>query len=475
MSLPQSLDAWPGGLAWVNTDEPPLPASLRGRLVLLWFWTCDSVNCRNLIADLRRIEHVHHDGVVVIGVHCPKYARQCDAPYVLQAVNRLGLRHPVASDPGFALWRHCAIEAWPSVALFDTAGRLDAVYAGEGRAAEIEARIGRLLDDALAHDARIYESAPQVARPEPDAVLAFPGRVHVDGTKLYIADSGHRRIVECTHDGRILRTFGSGNRGHADGSAAIACFDDPQGMARSGSALYVADAGNHCVRRIDLVSGEVDTVLGTARAGRARPSAAAARSVPVNTPLDLAVAGDELVVAVAGQHQLWRFDPAQGRVSVLSGSGNLGLADGAADAAAFAQPSGVAVLGGEIVVADAATSALRVVAAATGRVETLVGQGLYEYGDASGAREATRLCNPLGVAVDTRGLICVADSLNDAIKIVSRRNGESRRLRMSHALCEPGGLACAQDTLWIANTGRHEIVRLDLVTGALRRVPVGER
>lgn len=465
---------WPAGLDWVNTDAPPQPASLRGRLVLLWFWTYDSINCRNLVADLRRIEQAHHDGVVVIGVHCPKYARQCDASYVLQAVNRWGLRHPVASDAQFLLWRHCGIGAWPSLALFDTDGRLDAVFAGEGRASELQSHVAHLLDAALARDARFYESTPEVARPERKSVLAFPGRVCVDEARLFVADSGHHRVLECTHDGRIQRVFGSGNRGHVDGSAAMACFDEPQGMARLGNALFVADVGNHCVRRIDLISGGIDTVLGTARAGRSRPSSADARSLPVNAPTDLVVAGDEIIVAVAGQHQLWRFDPVRGLASVFSGSGNLGLADGAAADAAFAQPSGLAVLGAEVVVADAATSALRAVTVASGRTATLAGRGLYEYGDATGPREATLLCNPLAVAADARGLLYVADTGNDAVKVVSRRSGESRPLRMAHVLREPGGLALARDVLWIANTGRHEIVRLDLGGGTLRRVPVGE-
>lgn len=473
MSLP-SLGAWPDGLDWVNTDDAPPAESLRGRLVLLWFWTGDSVNCRNVVGDLRRIEQAFHDGVVVIGVHCPKYPHQCEPARVLQVVNRFGLRHPVASDPGFALWRECGIAAWPSIALFDTDGRLDSVHAGEGRAAEVEARIAALLDAALAHDARVYESAPEVVRAEPKCVLSFPGKLVVDDARLHIADSGNRRIVECDHDGRILRVFGSGNRGHVDGSAALACFDEPQGLARIGTALFVADVGNHCVRRIDLISGSIDTVVGTGRAGRARPSAAPARSVPVNAPMDLAVAGDELVIAVSGQHQLWRFDPVRGVVSVLSGSGNLGIADGAAGEAAFAQPSGLAVLGGDVIVADAATSAVRVVASSTGRATTLVGQGLYEFGDATGLREDTRLCHPLGIAVDSRGLVYVADSGNDALKVISRRSGDSRPLRMTHVLREPAGLACARDALWIANTGRHEIVRLDLASGALRRIPVGE-
>ncbi|HEY6941642.1 thioredoxin-like domain-containing protein [Dokdonella sp.] len=464
----------PPDLEWVNTDVAPCLDASRGRVVLLWFWSYDNVNSWNLMPLVRRLEDSHHDGLVVIGVHCPKFPRQRDGDALLRAVNRHRLRHPIANDRDFRVWRDYAIQAWPSIALVDAAGRLAAVYAGEGRSAEIEAHVGALLDEAAAHDLRVYEPAEAVARPEPRAVLAFPAGLLVDEQRLFVADSGHDRVLECSHDGRVLRAFGSGNAGHADGVASLACFRQPHGLARKGQALYVADTGNHCVRRVDLVSGEVDTVLGTARAGRARPVAADAPVTALNTPIGLAVIGDDLFVAIAGQHQVWRFDLATRLVSVLAGTGDLGLVDGSGSEAAFAQPSGLAAVGRELVVADAASSAIRAVDVDTGRVATVVGHGLYAYGDASGTRAESRLQYPLAVAIDPRGLIYVADSCNDAVRLVSRRSGETRPLRMTHPLREPHALGVARNTLFIANTNQHEIVAIDLGSGALRRVPVGE-
>jgi hypothetical protein len=228
------------------------------------------------------------------------------------------------------------------------------------------------------------------------------------------------------------------------------------------------------VRRVDLVSGEVDTVLGTARAGRSRPVAAEATATALNTPLGLAAVGDDLFVAVAGQHQVWRFEPATGLVSVLAGTGDLGLADGHGSEAAFAQPTALAAIGRELLVADAASSAIRAIDVDSGRVDTVLGRGLYVFGDATGARVEARLQNPLALAADPRGLLYVADSYNDAIKLVSRRSGETRPLRMAHPLREPQALAVARNMLWIANTNQHEIIAIDLAHGALRRVPVGE-
>jgi hypothetical protein len=464
---------FPAGLSWVNVSRPPRIADLRGRVALLWFWSYDAVNCWNLIPDLRFLEEKYDDGLTVIGVHCPKYPQQAGDEPLLRAVNRHRLRHAMANDPGFEVWQAYGIEAWPSVALVDAEGRLAARLAGEGRRDELDALVARLLERAAELDLRIYEPALPALRPEPDHALAFPGKLLADGERLYVSDSGHHRVLECDHDGRVLRSFGSGIAGFGDGHAEIACFDDPQGLARRGSALYVADRGNHCVRRVDLESGRVDTVLGTGRAGRARPDDADARAVAPNTPLDLCVVGDELCVAVAGQHQVWCMDLRTARVRAPAGSGELARRDGPAAAAAFAQPSGLAAMGRSVFVADAASSSIRVLNLEQGRVETVVAGDLYPP-EAAEADDEARLHHPLAVAVDLRGTLYVADSYDGSIKLASRRGGEVWRLRMAYRLHEPQGLSLADGRLWIANTNLHEVACVDLDGGAVRRVPVGE-
>lgn len=465
---------FPSDLEWVNTSTPPRIGELRGRVVLLWFWTYDSINCWNLIPDLRQLADHYHDGVTVIGVHCPKYPAQCAGEVLLSAVNRLGLRHAVANDCAFRVWRDHAIDAWPSMALIDAEGRLAAVFSGEGRREEIDARIVALLDEAALHELRVFEPMPPALRPEPRLALAFPGKVLVHESMLYVADSGHHRVLECRDDGRVLREFGSGNGGFGDGAAGVASFEDPQGMVCHGDALYVADRGNHAVRRIDLGSGVVTTVLGNGRSARSRPDGEQARATSLNSPIDLAVIGDDLYVAVAGQNQIWRLELASGRVFTLAGSGELGLVDGIGTQALLAQPSGLAVIGRQLVVADAAASAVRLVNVDDARVETVVGLGLYEFGDSGGSREDARLQHPLAVAVDMRGTIHVADSYNNVIKSIDRKTGRVRSLRLPYRLAQPQGLCLGHNLLWVANTNLHEIVCIDLASGSARHVVVGE-
>ena len=464
----------PIDLAWVNTDAPPRIAALRGRVVLLWFWSGDSIHCWNLVPMLRQLEDRYHDGLAVIGIHCPKYPHHRHASAVLRAVNRLGVRHAVASDDDFRVWQDYAVEAWPTLVMIDVEGRLAAAYAGEGARAQLDARIAELLDEAAMKDLRVFEPTPPAQRREPRGTLLFPGKVLPERDLLYIADSGHHRVLECQHDGRVLRQFGSGDPGHVDGVSAQACFEDPRGLARHNGSLYVADRGNHSVRRIDLADGSVETVLGTGRAGRSRPDGADARATALNSPVDVLAVGDDLFVSVAGQQQVWRLDLPTGRVWVLAGSGEQGLVDGIGVAATFGAPGGLAFAGRQLIVADAQANALRAVSIDDGRVETLAGAGLYEFGDVCGQRGDVRFQHPLAVAVDPRGVIHVADSYNGAIKMMNRRTGETRPLRMPYRLEEPQGLGLCDGQLWIANTNLHEIACIELAAGRLRRVAIGD-
>jgi hypothetical protein len=465
---------FPADLEWVNATRAPQLAELRGRVILLWFWSYDSVNCWSLVPDLRFLEDKYHDGLTVFGVHCPKYPQQIAGDGVLRAVNRQRLRHAVANDPGFRLWQEYGVSAWPSVALIDAEGRFAALFAGEGRRGEIDAMIARLLEEAALRDLRIYEPSPPALRAEPRLPLAFPGKVLADAKNLIVADSGHHRVLECTHDGRVLRQFGSGNPGFSDGLQGEACFDDPQGVARWRDTLLVADRGNHAIRRISLANGNIETLLGHGRPGRMRPHEMPAQEVTLHSPSDLVLVGDDLYIAVTGLHQIWRVNLVSEAVSVLAGSGQLGLADGMGGGASFAQPCALGVLGRHLAVADSASSSVRWVHVDDARVETALGSGLYEFGDHIGARDEARLQNPLGLAVDPRGIVFIADSYNNGIKVLNRKSGEVRALRINYRFAEPGGMSLAAGALWVANTNLHEVMRIDLASGSARHIGVGE-
>jgi len=464
--LPDSLD-------WINAAEPPSLSAMRGRVVLLYFWSYDSVNCANALADLRYLEAKYHDGLSVIGVHTPKYDYQRQAAPVLKAINRSHIRHPVANDPNYTLWREYGVQSWPTFAFIDAQGRFAGLLVGEGKRAEAEALVGGLLDEAAANDLRVYESSIATLRPEPRMPLQFPGKVLATSSTIWVADSGNHRVLECDHNGRILRQFGTGNPGYGDGRGREAMFNNPQGLALSADWLYVADCGNHCVRRVRLSSGDVDRVAGTGALGHELAAESHdPRATRMSAPLDLTLLDDKLYIAVSGQNQIWQLDLARNKLSVLAGNGRLGIGDGNGVDASFAQPSGLAALGQQLFVVDAASSAVRTINLADRKVSTVVGVGPYEFGDANGKRDTARLQNPLGICADPRGLAFVADSYNCKIKALNLRTGEIRNLNLPYHLQEPSGISLAANALWIANTNAHEVVRIDLATGQVRHLTI---
>jgi thiol-disulfide isomerase/thioredoxin len=466
---------WPASLEWINTDQPPSLDALRGRVVLMHFWTFDSVNCVNSLPDLRYLENKYHDGLSVVGVHSPKYDYQRNGAAVLKAVNRGHVRHAVANDCNFQLWQAYGVQAWPTMAVIDAEGQLAALLPGEGRRQETDALIGQLLDEAASKDQRVYETPAPFGRPEARMPLLFPRKLLATDSSLWISDSGHNRVIECNHDGHILRQFGSGNPGYWDGANKDAGFTDPQGLAIVKDCLYVADTGNHALRRIRLLSGEVETAAGTGTIGYELPNDdAEPNRVAMSAPTAVAGTGEKVYFVVSGQNQVWQLDLLKNRLSVLAGNGQLGVTDGEGLTASFAQPSGISLIGQQLAISDAASSSLRLLRLLDNNVSTLIGAGLYEFGDMPGKRDTARLQHPLDVCADARGLIFVADSYNGKIKALNMRTGELRPLNLPYKLSEPGGLSLAGGALWIANTNAHEVVRVDLKTGQIRRLTIGE-
>ena len=464
-----------GGLEWINAPAQTL-GQQRGRVVLIAFWHAGSAWCQNLLDDLRFIQAKHAESVSVFGIHTPKFETERNGKLVQKAINRAGVRFPVASDPGFVTWQHYGVRAWPSVAVVDSRGYLIEVASGDMRRELLDEVVTRLLEEAGTRLDRSFEAIPAVMRPEPRMPLSFPAGLAATSHHLYVADTGHHRVLECNHEGRILRQFGSGNPGFLDGSGADCSFQNPRGVTVMKDFLYVADTGNHALRRVRLLDGDVDTMAGTGRPGQPNGShLGKPEELPLNAPWGVAGAFDRLFLAMAGLHQVWEFDLGKHTLRPVAGSGTLALADGIGTTAAFAQPSGLAIVQQTLYVADSAASAVRSVHLANGGVQTLVGHGSFEFGDQDGTRNAARLQYPLALALDPRSpVLWIADTYNDGLKMLRLGGGDLRRFDIDYRLHEPSALATSPGVLWVASTSAHEVVRVDLDSGAARRLPVGE-
>ena len=449
----RSAPPFPDGLDWINTGGEPLAlASLRGKIVLLDFWTYGCVNCMHVIPDLKRLQQKHGDALVVIGVHSAKFEAESETANIRQIARRYGRTEPIVNDRGLDIWRAYAIRAWPTLMLIDPAGNVVGKAEGEGHYELLDGVIGALSEEFAAVLDRGPLPFTADAERAADTPLLFPGKVLADaaGGRLFIADSNHGRIVVADLDGAVRRVI--------DG------FDGPQGLALADAeTLFVADATGNTIHRVALKDGAVTTVAGTgAHAYLHADEYPDARATGLNTPWGLEWHDGLLYIAMAGQHQIWTLDPGRGALRAFAGTRREALRDGPRLAAAFNQPSGLVRADGVLYVADAEASAVRAIDLARGAVTTPVGTGLFDFGDRDGTGDAVRLQHPLGVAVHD-GAVYVADTYNGKIK---RLEPATRRVEtVADGFDEPGGLSVAGDRLYVADTNHHAIKVLDLVTG----------
>ena len=471
----QAFD-FPPGLTWIQTSQPlSLRRELAGHVVLLHFWTSGCVPCHQVLADLAMLELRHADApFAVIGVHTGKFQRDRDPEHVRMAVAQLAIRHPVVVDEGMRIWRRYACRAWPTLVLIDGRGCVRFAGAGLPNRERLAAAVQALLHEL--GPSRPYEFAAPEAIPllRRDG-LAFPGKVAVDPARdwLWISDTGHHRVVAVAMaTGATMLVAGDGLAGAGDGALATASFCSPQGLAVVGSKVFVADTGNHLLREIDPELGRVTTVLGTGAAGADFAGGGFGTEQALCSPWDLVAHGEDLFVAMAGTHQIWRYSPATGSASVFAGAGGGSLADGAVQLALLAQPSGLAIRGDVLAFADSETSAIRWIDLAEGLVHTWVGEGLFGYGDIDGPFATSRFQHPRGVAFAGEDVL-VADTFNHKVRRLSpsRRSVETL-LGPEDGVRLPGGLAVHGTRLFVADTGAHRILRADLESGQCEEFPV---
>ncbi|MFD2417917.1 NHL domain-containing thioredoxin family protein [Amycolatopsis pigmentata] len=469
------------GDVWLNTGGERIEvAGLRGKIVLLDFWTSGCINCLHVLDELRPIEAEFADVLVTIGVHSPKFTHEGEAAAIEAAVRRHGVHHPVLNDPEMITWQQYAVKAWPTLVLVDPEGYVVHVAAGEGHAGALRRVIA---EQVVSHEAKgtlRRGGTPYVpARDSGPAPLRFPAKaVATDDGRILVADTAHHSIVELGSDGEtVLRRFGSGERGSLDGPSEVASFAEPSGLTvlpddvaqRVGWHVLVADTAGHLLRGIDLASGEVSTVAGTGRQWRDGETDGPARVVDLTSPWDVAWwdhAGG-VVVAMAGNHTLGLFDPERGTITRFAGTTVEGLRDGDRREAFFAQTSGLAVQGDRLWLVDAETSALRWLDGDFS-VHTAVGTDLFSFGHHDGDAEEALLQHPLGLAVLPDGTIAIADTYNGAVR---RYDPESEKVTtMADRLAEPSGLLVTEETLHVVESAAHRLRPLRLSAGESAQV-----
>jgi sugar lactone lactonase YvrE len=469
------------GRRWLNTGGRSYSlADFRGRVLLLDFWTFCCVNCLHVLDELRPLEARFPDELVVVGVHSPKFEHEADQEALAAAVERYGVHHPVLDDPDLATWQAYTARAWPTLVLVDPQGYIVASMSGEGHGAGLEDLVERLVEEHSEKGTLRRGDSPYVPPLEPESPLRFPGKVAAlpDGS-VVMSDTAHREVVHLDADlvTEVARFGGP------------ATFTEPQGVlvlsqevaAETGADVLVADSAGHRVHGLRLSDGRLWPLAGTGRQLRERTGGGPALEQDLSTPWDLAWFDGRVVIAMAGTHQLWALDlatdPVGGRLEVVAGTSAEGVRDGDGGQAWFAQPSGLAtsVDGATLWVADSETSALRAVrrSPSGGRsayvVETLVGQGLFDFGHRDGPAGEALLQHPLGVTVLPDGSVAVSDTYNGAIRRYDPATREVSTL--AEGLAEPSDALVERDrdrpdavsaTLLVVESAAHRLTRVPL-------------
>ena len=486
------VQPFPEGLKWINTAGPVELNNLRGKFVLLDFWTYCCINCMHVLPELKKLEKAYPNELVVVGVHSAKFDNEKDTQNITEAVLRHNIEHPVVNDSEMIVWCRFGVQSWPTLVLIDPEG-----YAVWGRGGESTfEQLDAVMKPAVAFYKRKglldlkplkFDLEASRAKPTP---LRFPGKVLADepGNRLFIADSNHNRIVVTRLDGTLIEVIGAGTIAAADGDYHAAQFQQPQGMALRGEMLYVADTENHLIRRVDLARKQVATIAGTGKQGReplppgrdARPS-----TTPLNSPWALWIDKDNLYIAMAGPHQIWRMRLGGSGIRVHAGNGREDIVNGRLAPrqpyqegfSSFAQPSGLACDGTWIYVADSEGSSIRAVPLNLRQeVRTVVGTAhlptarLFTFGDVDGRGPGVRLQHPLGI-VHYRDKLYVADTYNNKIKVIDPADGTTRTIAGTGKpgreddpaqFDEPAGISAAAGKLYVADTNNHLIRVIDL-------------
>lgn len=503
------------GLVWLNSPGPLALADLRGRLVILDFWTFCCINCMHVLPALRAVEAAFPDRLTVIGVHSPKFTAEQDVTNVAQALARYDVVHPVIHDPAFRLWTQYGVRAWPTLVFIGPDGDVLGQHAGEVEAEGLKQAVASMLEGWEKQDRLVLTPLP-IHRTDPAAGglpapgrLCFPGKIKAlpplgagpdtglragaeEPAGWVVADAGHHQIVALDRAGQEQARYGSGAAGFQEGGAETAQFCAPQGLTADGEAIYVADTGNHALRRIDRRSGRVTTLAGTGRRGLPLlPGPEPGSEMALASPWDIAQRGSKLYIANAGTHQLGLFDLEAGTVQRLAGSGTEALRDGPAQGAHLAQPSGLALApdGRRLFFVDSETSSVRLlILDADGigeRVETLAGTGLFDFGHRDGPLSAARFQHPLGIAwlgpgsarrrardhLPAGGRLVVADSYNGTLRQIDLDTATVRDLEEGFVCTDPaclppgepaGVVAEGPERILVADTNNHRLLVYDL-------------
>lgn len=470
MNAAQLSQDLPEDALWLNAPAATL-MHLQGRPLVVAFINAASAWCCQRLIELQQWQARNPGRLQLVVVQVPRFDFERDPARTLSLLQRRGVRAPVVLDAHWEAWRRFGVESWPTLVMIDANSREVGRLVGLGD--PLEPALSALCQDSQAPAGRGMQV---MMGPDHGGPLRHPTGLVATDERIYLADSGNHRVLECNHYGRVLRQFGTGTADLADGSHDIAAFNRPHGLALGRGQLYVADTGNHAVRRINLSSGQVDTLLGTGKPGDPVERVIdQAWDSPLFQPSGLLMVDNQLLIAMAGDNRLWSYDLGTRVLAWRAGSGALEMRDGGGHLAAFAQPVALTEVDRTVYVCDALSSAVRSVQLRGELVQTVAGQGLWQCGHVDGNRSQALLQFPLAIAGDAAAqVLWVADAGNGQLRRIKLVNKQVETIDLPRRLDGAAGLAVAGGQVWLADTEGHALLRYDPGTGEIADVPIGQ-
>lgn len=475
---------FPSNFDWINTDEPLTLSKLKGQIVVLDFWTYCCINCMHMLPALSELEKKYNGKqVVFIGVHSGKFFSEQETKNVERAVSRYEIKHPVVVDKKMEIWNRFSVRGWPTIVIIDPTGTIVYHKSGEGQKEAIDDVIQTLLDNHTKKETLSKNTLKITwSRIIPNSTLLFPGKVSISNDMMAISDSNHNRIIICDLLGQIIHTIGNGTEGLQDGQFENSKFFRPQGVSWVDGDLYVADTENHAIRKINLNSKTVHTVAGTGKQGSWVSKGGKGVGTAITSPWDVAYRDGVIYIAMAGNHQIWKYDIKTGLVLPFAGTGQENIIDGDIRQAQLAQPSGLSIYENNLYFVDSETSSVRVIDLESKQLSTIVGHGLFEFGHQDGNLDDAMFQHPLGVCTHSN-FVFVADTYNSAIRTIDLKSSTVSTLigkTDDDKVCMPDNPSCNilplyepsdveffENKLYITDTNNHLIRIFDLKANKL--------
>ena len=410
--------AFKEGLAWLNS-KPMVLSELKGKYVLLDFFTFGCINCLNNLNTIKKLHERFGDELIVIGVHIGKFSHEKEQGSLQDALLRYDISYPVINDPEHLVADVYAAKGWPTTILIDNRGYIAHHASGEQKLLEWNGRLS-----ACGLSAKYGKTK---ASQEKETLL-FPQKVLATPHFLAISNTNKNEIWISDYEGHVQE---------------VIVAEKPMGLAYVDTLLYICELDS--VTEYNFVTKTKKTVIANLR-----------------NPYDISIKKNQLNVALAGSHLIQVYELENWVLLQSYGNKFEALRDGSAERCQLAQPSGLTQLGEVMYFVDAESSSLRQIE--HGVVSTLIGEGLFTFGDCNSGemllQHPQALC--AGIIGDGcgGGRLFMADTFNNKVKVYYPEDGTMMTLLEN--LSEPSGISKRGCELFIANTNAHTIMKFDL-------------